>query len=179
MTTTCLIEPIADQKELVRTFADAMAHYQLFEVEELLDEGKYCYFCEEGERVETDKAGFAEYLREAFLPRIQVAAASATIEINQCIACRMGNPVVLLDDGTFPHHSMKEWPTKVGFMLETEDGRIKAIRPCTSFENTENNPERQRELEFMRNNPLTKEDFESFIEEGWTPVGDEDSEDEG
>ena len=160
MSTTCLKEPIADQKELVRIFADAMAHYQLFEVEGLLDEGKYCYFCEEGERVETDKAGFTEYLKVAFLPRIQSAANPATIEINQCVACLMGNPVVLLDDGTYPHHSKKEWPSKVGLMLVTENGRIKAIRPCTSFENTENNPERQRHLEFIRNNPYKMEDFE-------------------
>ena len=175
MSATCLIEPIADQKELVRTFADAMAHYQLFEVEELLDEGNYCYFCEEGKRVETDKTGFTEYLRKAFLHRIQVAADPATIEINQCIACRMGNPVVLLDEGTFPHHSKKEWPAKVGFMLETEDGRIKAIRPCTSFENTENNPERQRELEFMRNNPFKISDFEESLLDD-LPLDEEDSE---
>ena len=153
--------PTTNQKELVQTFADAMARYQLIEVEGLLDEGNYCYFCDEGERVETNRAGFVKYLREAFLPRIQSATDPATIEVNQCIACRMGNPVVLLDDGKFPHHSKKEWPTKVGFMLETKDGRIKAIRPCTSFENTENNPERQRELEFIRNNPMTREDLAS------------------
>lgn len=161
MTTTCLKEPKVNQKELVRTFASALANYQLFEATQFLIDGEYSYFNEVGEPIDTDRIGFVEYLNEVVRAKVKSGAEPLSVQINQCLACRMGNPVILLDGGKFPHRSEKDSPKEVGLMLEVEDGHIKGIRPCTFSENTENNPERQREIEFMRNNRPRPEDFQN------------------
>lgn len=140
MTTTCLTEPKADQKDLVEKFAKALAQYRVSEIEHLLAEGEYNYYDIHGEEVEEgDRAGYIEYLKRVCEPMRFTAAEPATIEYDQCSFCRLGNPVVLLNGGKFPFDSEKFYEKqKFGMMLEFEEGLISGITFCGTFVQTQN-----------------------------------------
>ena len=108
MTTTCQKEPKVDQKNLVEKFAKALANYHVADIEPLLADGEYNYFDLEGEEVEEGtRDGYIEYLKRVCEPMRFTAAEPATIEFDQCSFCKLGNPVVLLNDGKFPYNSEK------------------------------------------------------------------------
>ena len=140
MTTTCQTEPKVDQKDLVEKFAKALARYRVADIEPLLAEGEYNYYDIDGEEVEEgNREGYIDYLKRVCEPMRFTAADPATIEFDQCSFCRLGNPVVLLNGGTFPYNSEKFYQRKMaGMMLEFEDDKINGVTYCWTFVKSEN-----------------------------------------
>jgi len=62
-----------------------------------------------------------------------------TVGYDQCLHCKIGNPVVLFNEGTFPR-TIKDSSerSKTGLMLEIEEGQINRIKFCFVFVETEN-----------------------------------------
>jgi hypothetical protein len=141
MTTACKTKPISDHKDLVEKFAKALAHYRVDMIEQLLSEdGEYNYYDIDGEEEEEgDKQGMIEYLKRVCEPLLFTASEPATVEYDQCLFCKVGNPVVLFNGGTFPHNPIEFYErNKQGLMLEFKDDLICGITFCGTFIKTEN-----------------------------------------
>lgn len=133
MNTTCQAKPQTDHKDLVEKFANALAHYRVDLVEELLTEdGEYTYYELDGEDVEDGtKTDFINYLKWVCEPLRFTAAEPATVEYDQCLFCKVGNPVVLFNGGTFPYESQEFYErSRLGLMLEFKDGLICGVTFC-------------------------------------------------
>lgn len=133
-------EPKVNQKELVEKFAKALANYRVEDVEPVLAEGEYNYFDIEGEEVEEGtREGYIVYLNRVCEPMRFTAAQPASIEFDQCLFCKMGNPVVLLNGGNCPYHSREiSAQEKHGLMLEFKEDKISGVSFCVSFLKNEN-----------------------------------------
>jgi hypothetical protein len=60
-------------------------------------------------------------------------------KIDQCLYCRIGNPVIILENGKFPVFTKKDWEKeKCGLMLEFKDNLISGITFCFLFLHTDN-----------------------------------------
>lgn len=140
MNTTCPEEPKVEQKDLVEKFASALAHYRVIDIEPLLAEGEYNYFDIDGEEVEDgDREGFIDYLKRVCEPMRFTATEPAIIQFDQCSFCKLGNPVVLLNEGKFPYPSEKFYEKqKWGLMLEFENDLINGVTFCATFIKSEN-----------------------------------------
>lgn len=140
MSTTCKKEPKVNQKDLVEKFAKALAHYRVAEIEPLLAEGEYNYYDIDGEEVEEgNKDGMIDYLKRVCEPLLFTATEPAIVEYDQCLFCRVGNPVVLFNGGRFPHNPLAFYErNKQGLMLEFEEDLISGITFCGTFIKTDN-----------------------------------------
>jgi hypothetical protein len=140
MTTTCKSQTTTDHKEIVEKFAKALANYRVDMVEPLLAEGEYNYYDIDGEEIEEgDRQGMIDYLKRVCEPLRFSASEPATIEYDQCLFCRVGNPVVLFNGGTFPHNPQEFYErNKQGLMLEFEEVLISGMTFCGTFVQTQN-----------------------------------------
>jgi hypothetical protein len=122
-------------KDIVKIFAAAIQANDFHVIAALLaDDGKFETKDEQFEVIETDKSTFLGWLTTELL-----AATITKIEYDNCIFCRVGNPVILFNDGLFPKMkpecSMKSMN---GFMLHVIDNQIKELSFCYSFAHREN-----------------------------------------
>lgn len=140
MSTLCEVEKEIDQRNLVEKFANALAHYRVDMIEPLLTEGEYNYYDIDGEEVEEgDMQGMVEYLKRVCEPLLFTATKPVTIEYDQCLFCKVGNPVVLFNGGTFPHEPTEFYERqKYGLMLEFKDDLISGITFCGAFLQADN-----------------------------------------
>ena len=62
-----------------------------------------------------------------------------SVEIDQCLYCEIGNPVLIINNGKFPR-KVKEPSerSKTGLMINEKNGKIKEIKFCYVFAKTEN-----------------------------------------
>jgi hypothetical protein len=84
-----------------------------------------------------DNSSKVEFL-SWFLPVLSETNISS-IEYDNCILCKTGNPVVLFNDGQFPAMKVESAnKSMTGLMLDISDGLIKEIAFCYSFASREN-----------------------------------------
>src|ERR1035437_9071251 len=58
---------------------------------------------------------------------------------DQCLHCKIGNPVVIFNDGTFPRANKEDYEKgKTGLMLNVTDGKIDQVMFCYTFLHREN-----------------------------------------
>lgn len=125
-----------DPKEIVRTFAAAVQerNYDLI-TSMLADNGKYKIMDLDFSVIDATCKG--EFLCW-FLPAITFVDIE-TIEYDTCILCKMGNPVVIFNNGQFPKVKRDlSIQAMNGLMLEIEDGLICGISFCYYFATKEN-----------------------------------------
>jgi hypothetical protein len=129
------------QEQLTEKFANAVARFEISEVAQLLSEnGEYNWMKRQGELVDAGtKQGFLSWLSERFAPYIFTGSQQLSYEFDQCIFCRVGNPMVLFEAGHFPVQPIDPFDRdKQGLMLEFENDIINRITFCVGFLNTEN-----------------------------------------
>jgi len=128
------------QKELVQDLADAISTGNIHLIHDLLDkDGKYIIADSKLKLQETDKYGFLNWLRTLMEERNLSSANKLSYYFDQCLHCRIGNPVIIFDDGIFPIETKEPWlREKVGLMLEFEGDKISGISLCGTFLHTDN-----------------------------------------
>ena len=87
----------------------------------------------------TQATGKEEFLR--WISSCLDASDIQSVSYDTCTDCKLGNNVVLFNNGAFPRQikDLSE-KSKTGLMLDIRDGIIAQVKFCFSFERTENKP---------------------------------------
>ena len=94
-----------DQEIITIELANAIASFNIPKIEELLsDKGEYCIQDEKEDIVISDKAHFINWLINRFEEFLYVNEDSNELDytIDQCLHCKIGNPVIIFENGKFP-----------------------------------------------------------------------------
>jgi len=131
-----------DQDTITLELANAIASFNIVRVIELLSEtGNYCIQDENEEIVISDKASFINWLTNCFDEFLYVNEDSDELNytIDQCLHCKIGNPVIIFENGRFPVFTREPWEReKCGLMLEFDDNLVSGITFCFVFLKTDN-----------------------------------------
>jgi len=131
-----------DQKVIATTLAEAVTTFDITKVADLLSEnGEYQIQNDKEERTETNKSDFLKWLGDCFDEFLFVNEDRTRLEytIDQCLYCRIGNPVTIFENGRFPVFSRDLGNReKCGLMLEFKDGLVSDISFCYLFMKTDN-----------------------------------------
>ena len=131
-----------DQKTIVIELADAIASFNIDKVAELLSEkGEYNILNEKDEIVNSNKADFITWLGNCFDEFVFVNDCKTKLNymLDQCCYCRIGNPVIIIENGKFPVLTKNSWEKeKCGLMLEFDGILISGISFCYLFLTTDN-----------------------------------------
>lgn len=131
-----------DQKTIVIELADAIASFNIDKVAELLSEnGEYHTQDEKDDIVISNKTNFITWLNNCFDNYVFVNDGKTKLnyKLDQCLHCRIGNPVIILENGRFPVFTKKDWEKeKCGLMLEFDDNLISGVTFCFLFLQTDN-----------------------------------------
>lgn len=131
-----------DQKVIATALAESMAIFDITKVADLLSEnGEYQIQNEKEERIETNKPDFLKWLSDCIDEFLFVNEDRTRLEytIDQCLYCRIGNPVIIFENGRFPVFSRGLGDReKCGLMLEFKDNLVSDISFCYLFMKTDN-----------------------------------------
>ena len=131
-----------DQKTITIELANAIASFNIPKIEELLsDKGEYCIQDEKEEIVISDKKNFINWLTNCFDEFLYVNEDSNELNytVDQCLHCRIGNPVIIFENGRFPVFTRNDWEReKCGLMLEFDGNLVSSITFCFVFLKTDN-----------------------------------------
>lgn len=118
-----------------RVFAQALvdeSKQTLFDI--LSDDGVFTIQETNLDTQEVDKQTFIDWI----LSKRKVLE-SLNYNFDQCTFCRIGNPVCIFNDGSFPKQPKDDSEkVKTGLMFVTNDNMIEEIRFCYSFISTDN-----------------------------------------
>jgi hypothetical protein len=107
----------------------------------LSENGEYCIQDEEEEKVISNKVNFIDWLSKCFNEFLFANDDRTQLNyiLDQCLHCRIGNPVIIFENGRFPVFNKEPWEREqCGLMLEFEEDLISGITFCFVFLNTEN-----------------------------------------
>ena len=132
----------SDQKTIVIELAEAIATFNITKVADLLSEiGEYGIQDEKEESVIGNKSEFLKWLGDCIDEFLFVNGDRDRLEytIDQCLHCRIGNPVIIFENGRFPVFTRSLGDReKIGLMLEFKDNLISDISFCGLFLRTDN-----------------------------------------
>jgi hypothetical protein len=131
-----------DQKTIAIELAEAIATFNIEKIADLLAvNGDFCIQNEKDEIVQADKGAFINWLRDCLDEFLFVNEDRIQLNyfIDQCLHCRIGNPVIIFENGRFPVFTRNSWEReKCGLMLEFDDNLISGITFCFVFLETDN-----------------------------------------
>jgi len=131
-----------DQKTITLELANAIASFDITKVGDLLKEdGEYSIQDEKDEIVPTNKANFIKWLSDCIDEFLFVNEDRTKLNyiIDQCLHCRIGNPVIIFENGRFPVFTRDPWQReKCGLMLEFDHNLVSDISLCFLFLKTDN-----------------------------------------
>jgi hypothetical protein len=131
-----------DQKIIVNALAEAIATFNITKVADLLSEnGDYQIQDDKEERIGANKSDFLKWLSDCIDEFLFVNEDRTKLEytIDQCLYCRIGNPVIIFENGRFPVFSRDLGDReKCGLMLEFKDNLVSDISFCFMFVKTDN-----------------------------------------
>lgn len=131
-----------DQETIALELANAIASFDIAKVADLLEEnGEYSIQDEKDEIVPSNKTNFLIWLGGCFDEFLFVNEDRASLNyiIDKCLYCRIGNPVIIFENGRFPVFSRDLWEKeKCGLMLEFKDNLISDISFCFMFVKSDN-----------------------------------------
>jgi hypothetical protein len=132
----------ANQKTLTIELAEALSELNDAVVEKLLlDNGEFEILDDKNETKTENKVEFINWLKACFEKYAVINEDFKKLEytIDQCLHCKIGNPVILLNNGRFPVFTKDAWEReKIGLMLEFKDEMISGITFCGVFLETDN-----------------------------------------
>ncbi len=145
-------------KDIVMLFSEAVKDKNIELISSLLStEGIFETQLGDLNTIESNKATYVNWLSDKLnLTEI------TSVALDQCLHCKIGNPVVLFNDGQFPR-IIKDTSerTKTGLMLDIQEGKIVNIKFCYVFVKTENKYKFECDTEQIKkymDNGLTFED---------------------
>jgi hypothetical protein len=119
-----------------------IARFNISEIAEVLSEkGEFHIQNENDEIVTANKATFITWLSNCFDEFISVNEDRNQLNyiIDQCIHCKIGNPVIILENGRFPVFTRDLGQReKCGLMLEFDGNLVSGITFCFLFLKTDN-----------------------------------------
>jgi hypothetical protein len=131
-----------DQEIITLALAEAIASFDTAKVAELLkDDGEYSIQDEKNEVISAYKADFLNWLQKCLDEYLFVNEDKIRLNyiIDRCLYCRIGNPVIIFENGRFPVFTRELWEKeKCGLMLEFKDNLISDISFCFMFAKTDN-----------------------------------------
>jgi hypothetical protein len=131
-----------DQKLIVTALAEAIATFDITKVAELLSEdGEFQIQDDKEERITANKSDFLKWLSDCIDEFQFVNEDRKRLEytIDQYLYCRIGNPVIIFENGRFPVFSRSLGDReKCGLMLEFKDNLVSDISFCYLFMKTDN-----------------------------------------
>lgn len=131
-----------EQKTIAIALAEAIAQFDITKVADLLkDGGEYSIQDEKNVIVHTTKDRFLIWLERCFDEYLSVNEETTRLNyyIDQCLYCRIGNPVIIFENGRFPVFTRELWEKeKCGLMLEFRDNLVSDISFCFMFATTDN-----------------------------------------
>lgn len=129
-------------KSIPKIFGESIANFELENIGAFLKEdGEYQITNSEDEPIIVDKNKFLEWLGSRIMEfkKANPSRESLNYEIDQCLHCRIGNPVLIFENGKFPVQLIKPWDReKCGLMLEFENDLVESISLCFLFLQTDN-----------------------------------------
>lgn len=125
---------------IVDDLAYAISIGDMNHINELLNEnGEYVIANSKLELQKTDKYGFLNWIKPILEEKKIDFVNRLKYEFDQCMFCRIGNPVIIFDDGRFPIQTKEpRLRKKIGLMIEFEGDRISDISLCGTFLEIEN-----------------------------------------
>jgi hypothetical protein len=131
-----------DQQIITKKLANAIASFDIAKIDELLsDDGEYCIQDEKDVTVLTNKTNFINWLSSCFDDFLSANDDCDRLNyiIDKCSYCRIGNPVIIFENGKFPVITRNSWEReKCGLMLEFKDNLVSDISFCYLFITTDN-----------------------------------------
>jgi hypothetical protein len=131
-----------NQQVIVTVLAEAIATFDITKVAKLLSEkGEFQIQNENEERIEANKPDFLKWLSDCIDEFLFVNEDRTRLEftIDQCLYCRIGNPVIIFENGRFPVFSRDLGDReKCGLMVEFKDNLVSDISFCYLFVKTDN-----------------------------------------
>jgi len=132
----------SDQKTITIQLAQAIASFNVAKAADLLSEkGEYWIQNGKEESVIGNKSEFLKWLADCIDEFLFVNEDLDQLEytIDQCLHCRIGNPVIIFENGRFPVFTRSLGDReKIGLMLEFKDNLISDISFCGLFLRTDN-----------------------------------------
>ena len=125
-----------DNQRVISHFKDIIVQKNFVAIEELLSEaGEYDIQNQDLETISVGKSQFVDWFC-SLLKNEDITS----IDIDQCLFCKIGNPVFIINGGSFPRKIKSHAEMFItGLMLEPDNDKISNITFCYSFLNRENN----------------------------------------
>ena len=122
-------------KDIVIILKKAFLDNKLGILEDLLDENGS--FDVQDQQLDCDTVNKSEFIK--WIGEKAASQKIESVELDQCLFCEIGNPVLIINYGKFPR-KVKEPSerSKTGLMINEKDGKIKEIKFCYVFAKTEN-----------------------------------------
>ena len=122
-------------KDIIAILKKAFLENKLEVLEDLLDENGS--FDVQDQQLDCDTANKSDFIQ--WIGEIASSQKVESVELDQCLYCEIGNPVLIINNGKFPR-KVKESSerSKTGLMISEEDGKIKEIKFCFVFAKTDN-----------------------------------------
>ena len=122
-------------EDILKLFTNALLKGDLSLVEPVLrDDGVFDIQDNELETVEVGKYEYLSWLKSK-LTKTRITS----IYFDQCLHCKIGNSVLIVNHGEFPRKIKDSSErAKTGLMIDSENGEISMIRFCYVFVKTEN-----------------------------------------
>jgi hypothetical protein len=131
-----------DQKTIATELAEAIASFNITKVAGLLlEKGQYCIQDEKDDIIISNKVNFINWLSNCIDEFIFVNEERNRLNyiMDKCLHCRIGNPVIIFENGRFPVFTRDPWQReKCGLMLEFDDNLVSGITFCFVFLKTDN-----------------------------------------
>ena len=131
-----------NQRTLTIELAEAISKFNIDDFEKLLSEnGEFQILNDKDETIIRKKSDFITWLNNCFDEFMQANEDRNQLEytVDSCLHCRIGNPVIIFENGRFPVFTRKSWEReKIGLMLEFGDNLICGITFCGVFLKTDN-----------------------------------------
>lgn len=131
-----------DQMTITKQLADEIATFNITRLTDLLSEdGEFNIKADNNDALKGNKTDFINWLQIKIDEYLFVNDDTEKLDytIDQCLHCKIGNPVIIFENGTFPVRtedlSQRE---KCGLMLEFKDCLICGITFCYLFLKTDN-----------------------------------------
>lgn len=126
-----------DQMTIAKQLAEAIATFNITRLSELLSEdGEFNIKNENNETLIGNNADFINWLQIKIDEYLFVNYDTERLyyTIDQCLHCKPGNPVIILENGTFPVRTKDPWQReKCGLMIEFKDSLICGLTFCYLF----------------------------------------------
>ena len=122
-------------KDIIAILKKAFLENRLEVLEDLLDENGS--FDVQDQHLDCDTVNKSEFIK--WIGEKATSQKIESVELDQCLFCEIGNPVLIINNGKFPR-KVKESSerSKTGLMINEKNDKIKEIKFCYVFAKTEN-----------------------------------------